>query len=199
MKDYRQANRGRSFENFVRFANSRYAHEGLAMVEKIPTEFLPIRNAYGKIVSAKVEKKSSVDFIGRYKNYPLAMEVKNTNKDNIRFDAVEEHQAAFLDRFDTLEGIICLVLVSFKFERFFAIPWAFWGAAYDERVRKKHRSTKATAYFYGMSWDIPLKNSIRAEDIPQEFEVPGNDPRYGLHYLINAEKYLNIERSEDNE
>ena len=190
MKDYRQANRGRSFEDFVRFANQRYEHYNLAYIEKIPTEFLPIRNAYGKICSAKVTKKSSVDFIGRYKHYPIAVETKDTRSSTIRFDRVERHQFDFFKGFGNSEGVITLVLISFDLTQFYAIPWVFWQAAYEERVIKGNRTTKLTVDAYGVVWDIPKKNSIRADDIPKEFEVPGNNTRYGLHYLLNADNYV---------
>ena len=44
------ANRGMSLESFVEFANARYRHYGIAVVEKQHTHFTPIRNRQGKIV-----------------------------------------------------------------------------------------------------------------------------------------------------
>lgn len=189
MKDRRYANRGRTFEDFVRFANQRYDQTGLAMIEKIPTEFLPIRDRSGRICTAKVERKSTVDFIGRYKNHPIALEAKNAT-DTMRFDRVESHQFEYLTRFNRSEGVITLVLVSFDLRRFYAIPWEFWQAAYEERVLKGNRTTNLTVHAYGVTWDIPKKYSFRAEDVPDVFEVPSNHTIYGLHYLINADKYI---------
>lgn len=193
MKDKRYANRGRTFEEFIRFANDRYKHTGLAMVEKIPTEFIPIRDNYGRIRSAKVEQKSTVDFIGRYKSHPLAMEAKNTTTDTIRFDRVERHQFDFLRGFNESEGVITLILLSFDLRQFYVVPWVFWQRAYEERVIKGERNTPLTVYAHGVEWDIPRKLSVRQEEIPDVFAVTGNHTVYGLHYLMNAEKWVNGE------
>ena len=60
------ANRGRDFEDFVIQVNDLYTRSGKAVVYKVPTEFLPIRDSTGQIKSCKVEHKSCVDFLGRY-------------------------------------------------------------------------------------------------------------------------------------
>ena len=190
MKQRIYANRGRPFEEFIRFANRRYEMKHQALITKMPTEFIPLRNGYGKVTGAKVEHKSTVDFIGRYKQYPIAIEAKNTNEDSIRFDRVEPHQAAYMDKFTEEPGTIGIVLVSFKLERFFAVPWAFWGEAYDLRVRRGDRKTSVRIKAFDEEWTIPPKFSARIEDMNPSWEVSGRDPDYGLHYLKNAENYL---------
>lgn len=91
------ANRGRDFEDFVIQVNDLYTRSGKAVVYKVPTEFLPIRDSTGQIKSCKVEHKSCVDFLGRYNGTPVAVEAKQTHTGRIDFDAVQPHQAAFLD------------------------------------------------------------------------------------------------------
>lgn len=190
MKDRRYANRGAAFEEFLRFANDRYAHKKVAIVEKLPTEFLPLRNGSGKICGAKVEHKSKVDFIGRYKNIPIAIEAKNTNEDSIRFDRIEPHQAEYMDQFTEELGTIGLVVVSFNLKRFFVIPWAFWSMAYEYRVRRNDRTTPVTVSAFGQTWDIPQKFSVRVDELHPSWEIPNHDYTYGLHYLQPAEKYI---------
>ena len=191
MKDRRYANRGKPFEEILRFANDRYAQRKVAKIEKFPTEFLPIRNAAGKVVSVKVERKSPVDFIGRYRHIPIAFEAKHSEEDSIRFDRVESHQADFMDEFTEERGTIGLVLVSFSLKRFFVIPWVFWKAAYDARVRPGcSRTAPVTVSAYGHTWTIPPKNSVRIDEIPPEFEIPSHDYDYGLHYLNGVERYI---------
>ena len=190
MKDYRYANRGRSFEEFIRYANGRYERRQEAMVQKIPTEFIPLRDRNGKVYSVKVEHKSTVDYIGRYKQYPIAMEAKNTNADTIRWDAVQPHQAEFLDKFTKQPGTIGLVLVSFNLRYFYAIPWAFWGAAYDLRIRKNDSKTRRIITAHGQEWEIPQKKSCRIGDLLPIWQISGNDPDYGLNFLQNAKKYV---------
>lgn len=184
------ANRGRAFEEYINYANKRYQHKGVAMVQKIPTEFIPLRDRNGKIYSVKVEHKSTVDYIGRFGAHPIAMEAKNTNTDSIRWDAVQPHQAAFLDDWCQQAGAIGMVLVSFNLERFYAIPWAFWGSAYDLRVRRDDRKTSVRIHAFGDQWTIPAKKSARIEDLSPVWQVSGNDRTYGLNYLQKAENYV---------
>lgn len=189
-KDRSRANRGQPFEELLRFANERYKQSGVAMVEKQATEFIPIRGKSGKIVSAKVERKATVDFLGRYKHYPIAIEAKNTNDNSIRFDRIEEHQADFMDAFTAEPGTIGLVLLSFGLKRFFVIPWTFWQAAYNARVRPgANRTAATTVSAFGETWTIPKKKSVRMDEIPPAFEIPNHDYIFGLHYLKDAERY----------
>lgn len=190
MKNRSYANRGQPFEEYIRFANSYYARDRLAIIEKLPTEFIPLRNARGQVCSVKVEHKSKVDFIGRFKQYPIAIEAKNTNEDSIRFDRVEPHQADYMDAFTAQQGTIGLVLVSFNLERFFAVPWAFWGYAYDLRVRRNDRVTTVNLHAFGQEWAVPKKYSVRMDELNPEWEIPSGGTAYGLDYLRNAEKYI---------
>lgn len=191
MKDRRYANRGQALEEFIRFANSRYEKKNIAIIEKLATEFIPIRDRNGKICSVKVEHKSKVDFIGRYKQYPIAIEAKNSNSDTIRFDRVEPHQADYMDAFTAQPGTIGLVLVSFNLKRFFAIPWTFWQAAYNARVRPgATRTSPVTVEAFGQTWEVPKKNSARVEDLNPLWEIPNHNTTYGLHYLEKAEEYI---------
>ena len=190
MKDRRYANRGKVFEDLIRIANARYEEQGTAIIEKMPTEFIPLRNGYGKVCGVKVEHKSTVDFIGRYKQYPIAIEAKNTNSGAIRFDEVQLHQAYFMDIWTRQPGTIGMVLVSFNLDEFFAVPWAFWGAAYDLRVREGNSRASARVSAFGEEWDIPKKKSLRIEDMNIRWRVTGKHRGFALDYLINAEKYV---------
>lgn len=183
------ANRGMQLEEFVEYANARYRHHGMAIVEKVPTEFIPIRNRYGKVINCKVERKAPVDFMGRYLNTPVAIEAKHTSTDRIRFDAVQDHQAQFLDDFVGKHGLgFGAVLVSFKMDRFFLVPWSFWSAAKDMWIR--NRGEKAAVIEYGMSWITPGKASVSADELLPEWEVKPNN-KYGLAYLSKIDTYIN--------
>ena len=185
------ANRGQTLEHFLRFANDRYQNKCIACISKVPTEFIPLRDRTGRICSAKVENKSIVDFLGRYKQYPIAIEAKHCATETIRFDRIEPHQAAYMDAFTAQPGTIGLVVVSFDLKRFFAIPWAFWQAAYNARVRPgANRTAPVTISAYGQTWNIPKKFSARVDEIPATFEIPNHDYTFGIDYLKNAEQYI---------
>lgn len=191
MKDRTYANRGQALEEFIKFANDRYRLKRMAHIEKQHTEFIPIRDSRGKVVSCKVESKATIDFLGRYKNHPIAIEAKHSSEDTIRWDRVELNQANDMDCFTAEPGTIGLVVVSFNLKRFFVIPWAFWQAAYNARVRPGAIRTKpVTVTAYGQTWTVPTKNSVRADELNPEWEIPNHDFTYGIHYLRDAEKYI---------
>lgn len=186
MKDYRQANRGQAFEDFIGFANRRYREMGLAIVEKQNTHFIPIRDRNGRITNCIVQERSTVDYIGRAGNTPVAIEAKNTKGKNIRFDAVQEHQGAFLTDFCANGEGISLVLVSFSMERFYVVPWAFWRTGRDAWEKAKRRGEKVaekkTVTFRGQTWTTSGKASVRPDELLPEWEVPMGG-RIGLDYL----------------
>jgi recombination protein U len=129
MNGYRRsashANRGQPFEDFLKFVHERYQADGIACIHKVPTEFIPLRNAKGQVCSAKVETKSCVDYLGRYKGIPVAVEAKHTEEKRIDFKRIEPHQADYLDDWGKDPNAIALVLVSFSLRRFYAVPGYF--------------------------------------------------------------------------
>ena len=180
MKDYRQANKGQDFEVFLRYANDRYRTMGEAVIVKIPTEFIPIRDRTGKIVSAKVEEKSTVDFIGQVQGKPIAMEAKKTKSDSIRYDAVKDHQASFLSDFISKDDNISIVVVSFDLRTFWSVPWPFWEAARTAWI--KNPKSKVTVTYKGTTWTTNGKASIREDEMLPEWQV-FIDGKVGLDYL----------------
>lgn len=197
---FNTANRGMPFEELLEYTNQRYMSYKEAIVWKIPTEFIPLRNAYGKIVSCKVSKKSCVDYLGRYKYVPLAIEAKHTSSDRISYAAVQYHQALFLESFKHNGYGFSAVLVSFKLERFFLVPWPFWEAArsaWENRQNKNSRKAeKVTVNCYGIQWETNGMATVSAEELPKEFEVK-TDHKYGLPYLTKIEDYITILRKKD--
>lgn len=184
------ANRGMEFEGYIKFANERYKLQKLACIEKQATEWKPLRNGQGKIVSAKVEEKASVDFLGRYKTIPIAIEAKSTFQDNIRFDEVQPHQADYMDEF-TIPGTIGLVVVCFNLKHYFVIPWAFWQAAYNARVRPgATRTGPCVVEAFGQTWEVPRKFSVRMEELNPAWKMSEEDVLYGFNYLKDIERYI---------
>jgi recombination protein U len=128
-RDYRQANRGRALEQLVEIANRQYRARGIAVVHKVPTAWLPIRDHSGKIVTAKVVDKAIVDFVGIYRRAAIAFDAKETAGHRIRWDRVEPHQGQFLDDWERAGGLafILVELVELPLaRRHFVVPWAYW-------------------------------------------------------------------------
>lgn len=184
------ANRGMEFEGLIKFANERYKQQKLACIEKQATAWLPIRNEAGKIVKAKVKEKASVDFMGRYKHIPIAIEAKSTFEDSIRFDEVQSHQADFMDDF-SVPGTIGLVVVCFNLQHYYVIPWAHWQAAYNARVRPgRTRTTPCTVKAFGQTWEVPRKFSVRMDELNPAWKLSDETVSYGFDYLRDIEKYI---------
>lgn len=180
------ANRGQKFEWLIRATNEQYKRDGTAIVCKIPTEILPIRGANGKVVTSKIGSKSSVDFLGRLVAQPIAIEAKHTQGKSIRFDAVQPHQADFLEAFG--KSGVSIVLLSFGMTRFFAVPWEFWRDARKERCVDGNTTTHKRVLWCGMCWDIPRKKSANIGELLPEWEVERKSGMF-LDYAATVDKW----------
>lgn len=187
MRKSTYANRGRPFEELLKLANARYQAAGRACVHKVPTEFLPIRDARGNVVSCKVEEKSCVDYLGRYYNIPVAIEAKHTEEHRIQFDRVEPHQADYMDDYCKSPGAVGLVAVSFNMRRFFAVPWPFWKEARNVWLAGHQRGVSAPVKAYGWFWDTPGMASVTPEQLLPEWEIKCGGP-FMLPYLDIIER-----------
>lgn len=178
------ANRGQPFEDFLKFVHDRYQADGIACVHKVPTEFIPLRNGRGQVCGAKVENKSCVDYLGRYKNTPVAIEAKHTNEKRIAFNRVEPHQAEYLDDWAKDPGAIGLIVVSFSLRKFYAIPWPFWKAAAEAWENKKtsRKAEKKKVEAYGWEWVTPGMASVSEEQLLPDWEIKTGGIS-GLPYL----------------
>ena len=185
------ANRGMSLESFVEYANQRYRNDGIAVVEKQHTKVIPLWDKRKKrIMNCKVEEKATVDFIGRYRCIPVAIEAKHTSTDRISFNEIKEHQAKFLDDFIGDYGLgFGAVLVSFKLERFFLVPWQFWAMGRDLWNSKDNKGKREIVNAYGMRWETTGKASVSADELNPEWEVKLNN-KYGLAYLSKIDTYV---------
>lgn len=185
MKGYRKsvshANRGQPFEDFLKFVHERYQATGKACVHKVPTEFIPIRNARGEVCNCKVEHQSCVDYIGRYRSTPVAVEAKHTEDKRIDFKRVEPHQATYLDDWDKDPEAIAIVLVSFSLRNFYAVPWVFWRAALESWEKSKGKAPR-TVTAYGWTWTTPGMASVCQEQLLPDWEVKTGGTS-GLPYL----------------
>lgn len=130
------ANRGRGLEELLELINNIYRQKCIAMIHKVPTAWIPIRDRRGKIATAKVEKKASVDFLGVYEGRGLAFDAKHTTGSRIRWDRLEIHQMDFLDMWQEAGGL-SFVLVGFGLEQLYVVPWDWWKRGYKRRQKGK--------------------------------------------------------------
>ena len=180
------ANRGQPFEEFLKFVHAKYQVNGKACVHKVPTEFIPLRDKTGKVSSVKVEHKSCVDYLGRYKGTPVAVEAKHTENERILFSRVEPHQADYLDDFCKDPDAVGIILVSFSLRRFFAVPWQFWKTARNDWEQSKSK-VKKTVRAFGWTWETPGMASACQEQLHPNWEIK-TEGTSGLPYLEIIDK-----------
>ena len=183
-------NRGMTFESLVEFANRQCRQNGEAIVEKQHTLCKPLRNAQGKIVSAKYEEKATVDFVGRIGDRPIAFEAKHCATDKIDLKRVESHQCLFLQNWTEAEKAIGFVIISFCLQKFYIIPWQYWQAAKEAR---EHKSKDAVKYSpIDTTWQLTGKASIKRDELPPEWEVKTGG-KYGLDWIGTVKRLWKLD------
>ena len=75
--------RGSTLEDLLNRTNEKYAHNGLALIQKIPTPITPINidKETRHITLAYFEQKSTVDYIGAVQGIPVCFDAKECNTD----------------------------------------------------------------------------------------------------------------------
>jgi recombination protein U len=123
------ANRGRALEELIERANVLYRAGRTAVIHKVPTAWVPIRNRAGRITAAKVEEKAAVDFIGHILlpggPLPLAFDAKEVASGR-RWPLARlgEHQYEYLADC-AATGAFAFVLIAFwQVRGFFVLPFA---------------------------------------------------------------------------
>lgn len=120
-------NNGSEFESLIDRALLRYKALRIAYIEKTPEPMRPLSrpDARGHF-TAIYTKSAQPDYKGTLKGgRSIVFEAKHTEAPRIEKDRVSEEQAEALSRHERL-GAICFVLVSFRFENFYAVPWEVW-------------------------------------------------------------------------
>lgn len=131
MSKSNRGNRGRALEELIEKINAIYRQKNIALIHKVPTAWIPIRNRQGKIVTAKVDRKASVDFLGVYDKCAVAFDAKYTGQRRMRWDRLAPHQMEFLAAWERAGGV-GFVVVGFGLENLYVVPWRWWQEGYDK-------------------------------------------------------------------
>ena len=118
---------GQQFEELIDRALLRYRTLKIAYIEKTPEPMKPLSkpNQYGQF-KACYEKHAQPDYKGTLKGgRAVVFEAKHTDGQRIEQNRVTTEQAAALNRHENM-GALCFILVSFRFENFYAVPWKVW-------------------------------------------------------------------------
>ena len=99
--------RGSTLEDLLNRTNEKYAHNGLALIQKIPTPITPINidKETRHITLAYFEQKSTVDYIGAVQGIPVCFDAKECCVKTFPLANIHPHQVSFMDEFEKQKGI----------------------------------------------------------------------------------------------
>lgn len=118
---------GEIFENMIQTSLDWYRDKGLAYVEKTPEPMRPLAppNKQGQF-KACYTKAGQPDFKGTLiGGRAIVFEAKHTGDDRIEYGRLTAEQVQSLTDHDRL-GAAAYVMVSFKLQNFYRIPWSVW-------------------------------------------------------------------------
>ena len=116
--------RGQAFEGIIEVSCRYYRGKGVADILKSSEPMRPLSkpNSKGQFLAC-FTKKSGPDYVGVLNGGRfIALEAKHTDADRLQHSVVSEEQEKQLNRHTAL-GAKCFVIVSFRFQQFFKIPW----------------------------------------------------------------------------
>lgn len=120
---------GRLFEEMILRSCRSYRRAGLATIKKVPEARRVVGRTGGRksLMICANEAKADPDFMGSVSpdGRCMVFDAKHTDKDRILATALTDNQVRILESHEAC-GALCMVAVSFGFERFFMIPYSVW-------------------------------------------------------------------------
>lgn len=124
--------RGSTLEDMINRTNEKYAENGLALIQKIPTPITPVKmdKETRHITLAYFDQKSTVDYIGAVQGIPICFDAKECAVDTFSLQNIHEHQINFMRDFEK-QGGIAFVLIFYTHKNLlyyltFAKLYEFW-------------------------------------------------------------------------
>lgn len=112
-----QGNRGMAFENLINHSNIMYEHKEIAIINKRPTP-VKITKKVGKMIHGFVEKTSTVDYDGHYRQRGITFEAKAVAADDrLDLSNVSNHQVEYLGKSHYIGGAVSFLIVAFEARR----------------------------------------------------------------------------------
>ncbi len=136
--------RGSTLEDMINRTNEKYAENGLALIQKIPTPITPVKmdKDTRHITLAYFDQKSTVDYIGAVQGIPVCFAAKECAVDTFSLQNIHEHQIDFMKNFEK-QGGIAFILIFYTHKNLlyyltFEKLYEFWKRA-TEGGRKSFR------------------------------------------------------------
>lgn len=127
--------RGSTLEDLINRTNEKYAENGLALIQKIPTPITPVKmdKEHRQITLAYFEQKSTVDYIGAVQGIPICFDAKECAVDTFSLQNIHAHQVTFMEQFEKQGGIAFFLIYYTARDIFYYLPYEmlrfFWDRA----------------------------------------------------------------------
>lgn len=127
--------RGSTLEDMINRTNEKYAENGLALIQKVPTPITPIKldPKTRQITLAYFDQKSTVDYIGVVQGVPVCFDAKECAVDTFSLQNIHEHQVEFMKRFEAQGGVAFFLIYYTHKEVMYYLPYEmlsyFWERA----------------------------------------------------------------------
>ncbi len=124
--------RGSTLEDMINRTNEKYAENGLALIQKIPTPITPVHidKETRHITLAYFEQKSTVDYIGAVQGIPVCFDAKECGSDTYALQNIHEHQVKFMEQFEAQGGIAFFLIFYTHKDHFYYLTYQrlrfFW-------------------------------------------------------------------------
>lgn len=150
--------RGSLLEEMINKTISDYRAKKLALIQKIPTPIVPVKqDSEGHITMAYFDKKSTVDYIGVVQEIPVCFDAKESVTKKFKVSNIHKHQYEFMKEFEE-QGGISFLLIYFKSEN---LVYYMRFAELDEIWKSKKTSFVISELDEG--YFINVKNKIKVE------------------------------------
>ncbi len=129
--------RGSTLEELINRTNEKYAENGLALIQKIPTPITPINidKESRHITLAYFEQKSTVDYIGAVQGIPVCFDAKECGADTYSLQNIHEHQVKFMEQFEQQGGVAFFLIYYTHKDELYYLPYEmlrfFWDRAME--------------------------------------------------------------------
>ena len=136
--------RGSTLEDMINRTNEKYAENGLALIQKVPTPITPVKmdKEHRHITLAYFEQKSTVDYIGAVQGLPVCFDAKECAYDTFALQNIHEHQVDFMGKFENQGGVAFFLIFYTHKDVLYYLPYEmlrfFWDRA-REGGRKSFR------------------------------------------------------------
>lgn len=160
MQTINYANRGKWLEMVIERSNTVYKNKGVALVNKIPTNWIVHYDKNKRASKAIPEKKGTVDFIGVSQGRSIAFDAKST-KERKRFplDNVHTHQVEYLIKHQEQGGISFFIVYFEKHNEFYYLPLNEFLKWWEE-AKKGGRKSIPYEWFVENAEKIKTRNGI---------------------------------------